>query len=82
MTNITKNNWTFVLIMIIGSIFGTLIGEYLGGFLPFLGFGQSVGLDPAIIDLAVIQITFGLKLYLNIATILGLFTAIFIYSRL
>jgi hypothetical protein len=71
-----------VILLIIGSIFGSLLGELLSGTLPFLTYGRAVGLSPTTIDLASVTLTFGLMLKLNIAAILGFFLALFFYNRL
>jgi len=82
MAKASKNIGTLVLLLIIGSVFGTFIGELLKDFLPFLNFSQSIGLKPATLDLAAIIVTLGITLKINIATIIGFFIALFIYSRL
>lgn len=82
MAKLPKDKWMLIILLVIGSLFGTLIGELLQDFLPFLYYGEIIGLSPANIDLAVLTITFGMTLKLNIATIIGFFIALFLYSRL
>ena len=82
MAKLPKDKWMLLLLLVVGSLFGTFIGELLRDSLPFLYYGQSIGLNPTTIDLAVITLTLGLTLKLNLATIIGFFIAIFIYSRL
>ncbi len=82
MAKLPKDKWMLIILLVIGSLFGTLIGELLKDTLPFLYFGEVIGLSPTNIDLAVITITIGMTLKLNIATIIGFFIALFIYSRL
>ena len=82
MAKTPRNLGIFIVLIVVGSIFGSLIGQALKDFLPFLNYGESVGLSPTSIDLAVLTITFGATLKLNIASILGFFVALFIYSRL
>lgn len=81
MAKLPKDKWMLIILLVIGSIFGTLIGELLKDFLPFLYYGEIIGLSPTNIDLAVLTITFGMTLKLNIATIVGFFIALFLYSR-
>lgn len=81
MSKIPKDKWMLIILLVTGSIFGTLIGDLLKDTLPFLHYGQVVGLNPTNIDLAVITVTLGAMLKLNIATIIGFFIALFIYSR-
>lgn len=82
MPRVSKGTGILFLLLIIGSIFGSLIGELLGNTLPFLAYGRSIGLSPTTIDLAAITFTVGITLKLNIATILGFFLTLFIYTRL
>ena len=82
MAKLPKDKWMLIILLVIGSLFGTLIGELLRDFLPFLYYGEAVGLSPTEIDLSVITITLGMTLKLNVATIIGFFIALFIYSRL
>ncbi len=82
MAKLPKDKWMLIILLVIGSLFGTLIGELLKDLLPFLYYGEVIGLSPTNIDLAVITITLGMTLKLNMATIIGFFIALFIYSRL
>jgi len=77
-----KNFWVLLLLIVVGSIFGSLIGQALDQYLPLLNFGQSVGLAPTTVNLAVLKVTLGMTLHLNIASIIGFFIALVIYSRL
>lgn len=82
MAKTPRSTGLLVLLLVIGSIFGTLLGQFLKEYLPILGLGQTIGLDPTTIDLAAITLTLGLTLQMNIATIIGFFIALFIYARL
>jgi hypothetical protein len=82
MARVPKNTGILIVLLIIGSIFGTFIGEILKDYLPFLNYSQSIGLNPTTLDLSAIMITLGITLHLNIATIFGFFIALFIYSKL
>ncbi|MDN5352538.1 MAG: hypothetical protein PWQ12_1459 [Clostridiales bacterium] len=79
-----KSNDRLVLLVLIlvGAIFGSLIGSAFGGALPILNYGKTIGVDPFVVDLNVIVLTFGLKLSLNLAGIIGIIIAFFIYRRL
>ena len=82
MIKASKGVGMLIFLLVLGSIFGSLIGNWLQDALPFLSFGQVIGLNPATLDLAALNITFGFSLHLNIASIIGFFIALFIYSRL
>ena len=80
----TRDKSTFVLIIFIlcGLVIGGLIGELAASvdWLSWLSYGQEFGLStPVNLDLQVINITFGLMFKINIASILGIVIAIFLY---
>jgi len=79
-----KGNDSLVLLVfiLIGAIFGSLIGAALGDIVPILNFGKSIGVDPFVVDLNIIVITFGFNLSLNIASIIGIMIAFFVYKKL
>lgn len=79
-----KSNDSLVLLvlLLVGAIFGSLIGSALSGVFPILDYGKSIGVDPFVVDLNVIVLTFGFKLFLNIAGIIGIVTAFIIYRKL
>lgn len=54
-----KSNDSLVLLvlLLIGAIFGSLIGAALGDTVPILNFGKSIGVDPFVVDLNIIVIT-------------------------
>ena len=63
---------------------GGLLGEIASriDFLWWLSYGQSFGLsEPLQLDLSVIKITFSLMFKINIASILGMSLAIYIYRK-
>ncbi|MCR3922726.1 MAG: DUF4321 domain-containing protein [Firmicutes bacterium] len=82
MSRVSKGTGLLFMLLIFGSIFGSLLGEVLRDFMPFLSYGKTVGFNSTTIDLAAITITLGLLIKINIATILGFFIALFIYTRL
>ncbi len=78
-----KNNGLVLLVLIlVGAIFGSLIGDWFSNVFPILNYGKSIGVDPFTIDLDIIKLTFGLKLSLNFAGIIGMILAFFLYRRL
>jgi hypothetical protein len=79
---VQKNTWILILLLVVGSIFGTLLGNLLRDLVPFLYYTQTIGFNPTTIDLAALTVTLGLTVKLNIATFIGFFIALFIYTRL
>lgn len=82
MSQISKNAFTLLLLLLIGSIFGSLIGQALGSQVSWLNYGQTLGLKPTTLNLAVLSLTFGFTFKLNVAGIIGFLAALLIYSRL
>ncbi len=79
-----RNIWILVLFLFAGIVIGGLIGELAGqiDFLWWLGYGKEFGLiEPITADLQVVVLTFGIQFKINIASIVGVAIAIFIYSK-
>lgn len=79
-----KNFWILLVFLLSGIVIGGLLGEIASKieFLWWLAYGQSFGLtEPLQLDLSVIKITFALVFKINIASILGMALAIFIYRK-
>lgn len=79
-----KNIWILIVFILSGLVIGGLLGELASkvDFLWWLSYGQSFGLtEPVALDLNIIKLTFGLQLKINIASIVGMAIAIFIYRK-
>lgn len=71
-------NWTFIVLVLIGFVIGRFIGTYFDG--TFLNYGQAFGLsEPIVLDLGFILLTFGLKIQINIASVIGVIISLVIY---
>jgi hypothetical protein len=80
-----KNVWILLVFLLSGLVIGGLLGELASHIsaLWWLSYGQSFGLSsPVELDLKVITITFGLMFKINIASIIGMALAIFIYRKI
>ncbi len=79
-----KNIWVLLVFLLSGLVIGGLIGELASkiDWLWWLSYGQNFGLsNPIELNLNVITITFGLMFKINIASIIGMAIAIFIYRK-
>lgn len=79
-----KNIWILIVFILSGLVIGGLLGELASrvDFLWWLSYGQAFGLSsPIVLDLNIIKLTFGLTLKINIASIIGMAIAIFIYRK-
>ena len=80
-----KNIWILILFILSGIVVGGLLGDLAThvDFLSWLGYGQDFGLSsPVELNLNVIRLTFGLTFKINIASIIGIVLAIFIYKKI
>jgi len=80
-----KNIWILLIFILSGLVVGGLLGDIAGkvDFLWWLGYGESFGLTtPLELDLSIIKITFALAFKINIASIIGLILAVFIYKKI
>ena len=79
-----KNIWILLTFLLAGLVLGGLLGEFASkvDFLWWLSYGESFGLtSPIELDLQVITITFGLWFKMNVASIIGMAIAIFVYRK-
>ena len=79
-----KNIWILIVFILCGIVVGGLLGDLASkvDFLWWLSYGESFGFStPIKLDLNVIQLTFGLMFKINIASIIGMVLAIFIYRK-
>lgn len=77
-----KNGWVLLLLMLAGVVLGGLIATLTKDVqvLSWLGYGQNFGIDtPLVLDLGILVITFGLKIKITIASIVGMFLGGLIY---
>lgn len=79
-----KNIWILILFIFSGLVIGGLLGTIASSvdFLWWLGYGESFGLNtPLELDLNIIKLTFAISFKINIASIIGMTIAIFIYRK-
>ena len=76
-----KNIWILLLFILSGiGLLGNLASHV--DFLSWLSYGEEFGFsNPIELDLNVVKLTFGLMFKINIASIVGIVLAIFIYKK-
>ena len=80
-----RNTWIALLFVCAGLVIGGLLGEVAAqvDWLSWLSYGQTFGIqEPFVFDLNVMSLTFAFALHINIASIIGLGIAIFLYRKL
>ena len=81
-----KRDFLFLFYLLAGIIAGSIIANLCAGAgaLSWLAYGQSIGFSPnapAIIDLAIIKLTFGFSMSLTVAHIITITLALLLYRR-
>ena len=80
-----KNTWVLLLFICAGLVIGGLLGQMASQveWLNWLSYGQQFGIEnPFILNLNVISLTFAFTININIASIIGLAIAIFLYRKI
>lgn len=79
-----KNIWVLLVFILSGLVIGGLLGR-LASTVPWLwwlSFEQEFGLQsPLVLDLSILKLTFGLMFKINVASIIGMILAVFIYKK-
>ena len=79
-----KNIWILLIFIFSGIVLGGFIGELAGNvsFLNWLSYGQEFGLEsPLVLNLNIIKLTFAISIKINVASIIGIAIAVFIYRK-
>jgi uncharacterized protein DUF4321 len=77
--------WIFIVVVVAGAMLGSVVADALGQFtyLAPLGHSVAVGVDPPVtLDLRVLTVTLGFVVRLNLATVLGIIVAVFVFRLL
>ena len=81
---INKNFWLLLIFILSGIVIGGLLGELATqvSYLGWLAYGMDFGTtNPFTLDMGLLNLTFGLTFKMNIASIIGLLIAVFIYRK-
>ncbi|CAM5794387.1 MULTISPECIES: DUF4321 domain-containing protein [Brevibacillus] len=76
-----KETLTLVFLLISGLLCGSILGEVLGPWVPFLTKSKEITWSPAA-DLEILKYDLNLQVKLNLASIGGLALAFWIYRRM
>lgn len=85
MKSVGKKSKFFILMIFLGAIGGTLLGDILGSkikMLDFLKISYSIGMPKILsLNLKVLDFTFGINFNVNFMTIIGIVLVIIIYRK-
>lgn len=77
--------WILVLVLVAGAMLGSVFADAIGQFtyLAPLGHSVAVGVDPPVtLDLRVATLTLGATVRLNLAIVLGIIAAFYVFRAL
>ena len=77
-----QSPWVLALLLLVGIILGSIVGELLGKTIPLLNVGKTIGFNPVVLDLNFIALTLGLKIKFSLAGIIGLLSAFFLNRKM
>ena len=81
----SKSGWVLLVMLLSGIVLGGFLGMLTTNVtgLSWLNYGESFGLEsPIVMDLGLLVLTFGLRIHISIASIIGVVLAILIYRKL
>lgn len=79
-----KGIWVFLIFVLSGIVLGGLLGVLAEkiNWLWWLSYGEQFGFtEPVILDLSVLKVTFSLWIKINVASIIGMILAVFVYRK-
>lgn len=75
--------WVLLILILVGMVLGGVLGDLFRDLLPWLGKSYAIGTEgPIHLNLWVLTLTFGFRLALNLASVLGFLLAVFLYRKL
>ena len=83
-----KNILTGVIIIVVGALLGSFIGGFIGHAFPegtihdLFSKEISAGLQPALLDLRVLEITFGCLFKFNVPSVIGILLSAYLFRTL
>lgn len=78
----SRTPWLLVVLLLLGGLAGSALGDTVAVFAPFLKNASRVGFGPATLKLGFLNLTFGLALAVGPLTVLGFVAGYLIYRRL
>lgn len=77
-----KGNSIYLAVLLLtGSIIGSILGKAFSNVLPVLNYGEAIGFGPATLNLNIVTLTLGFSARLTVAGIIGIIAAIIAYRK-
>ncbi len=80
-----KNAWVLLMLLLAGVVLGGFVGSLAetAPMFSWLGFGESFGLaSPLVLNLGILEITFGFSLRITVSGLIGMALAVLVYRWL
>jgi len=80
-----KNIWILLVLLLSGIVIGGLIATLASNvsWLSWLAYGEEFGTNgPLGVDLSILKLSFEIRLKINVASIVGMIIAVFVYRKL
>ena len=77
-----KKTFLFLFYLLAGIITGALLANVCNGLgIPLIGYSNTIVLNPTVLDLIIVKITFGFTMTVSVAQIITIAIAMFLYER-
>lgn len=83
-----KNVFGFIVIIVVGALLGSFLGKFVSTVVPAGSLQDmfrtevSAGLKPTVLDLQVLELTFGCLFKFNITAVIGIFLAAYLFRSI
>lgn len=80
--NNNKSFFVLLIVLLIGLVLGGVIGELFKDYIKVLSYGETIGFSPVKIDLAIVELTIGFVMKINLSSIIGIVIALLLFKEL
>lgn len=78
-----QSPWVLLLLVVVGGLLGSALGEMLGDKVPQLFKPLVIGINPPMtLDLSILSVTLGFTMKVNLASVAGFFLAYLLYRKI
>jgi len=77
-----KSFFVLLIVLLIGLVLGGVIGELFKDYIKVLSYSETIGFSPVTIDLAIVELTLGFVMRINLSGIIGIVIALLLFKEL